>query len=81
MVDVLWVPWIHLQVARHVKAAASGAALRASRAPRSASVFTPLSTGVSVMVMELLLVWFLVVVEVEVEVEVEVVGGGRSGFP
>src|SRR5690606_8389288 len=41
----LWVPCSHSLVARHLKRAASGVAVSASRAPSSAATFTPLSTG------------------------------------
>src|SRR5690606_37459128 len=40
----LWVPCSHSLVARHLKRAASGVAVSASRAPSSAATFTPLST-------------------------------------
>ena len=55
-VERLWVPCTHEQVARQVNSAASGAAVSASRAPSSAAVLTPLSIGVSVMVIGCLLV-------------------------
>ena len=49
MVDRLWVPFTHSQRARHWNFAASGASVSACRAPRSASMLTPLSTvGASV---------------------------------
>src|SRR3954463_11578797 len=54
--DVLWVPLRHSDVARHWNFAASGASVSAVRAPRSASTFTPLLTGVAVEVIWLLLV-------------------------
>ena len=48
----LWVPFTHSQEARHWNCAASGASVSAWRAPRRASMFTPLSTvGASVWVM------------------------------
>src|SRR3954466_5224631 len=53
--ELLCVPFCHSQVARHSNFAASGAAVSASRAPSSASTFTPLLTGVSVAVIGQLL--------------------------
>ena len=50
MVERLCVPCSQVQLARHWNWAASGAAVNASRASNSAATFTPLSTGVSVVV-------------------------------
>ena len=51
IVERLWVPLTHSQLARHWNFAASGASVSAWRAPRNASMFTPLSTvGASVCV-------------------------------
>src|SRR4051794_8535114 len=56
-VELLCVPFFHSVVARHWNSAAAGAAVSASRAPRSASTLTPLSTGVSSTVIALLPHW------------------------
>ena len=50
-VERLWVPFTHSQRALHWNFAASGASVSAWRAPRRASILTPLSTmGASVWV-------------------------------
>jgi len=49
-VEWLWVPLRQVQLARQVNSAASGVADSASRAPSKAVTFTPLLTGLSVMV-------------------------------
>ena len=46
----LWVPLTHSLLARHVNCAASGASVSAARASSSACTFTPLSVGVSLVV-------------------------------
>src|SRR5262245_34853206 len=58
MVLRLWVPVSHWLLARNWKAAASGAALTASRVAKRVAVSTPLRVdGVTVVVMVLLLWW------------------------
>ena len=49
--DLLWVPFSQVTEDRHWNWAISGVSAIAARAPRSASTFTPLSTGVVVVVM------------------------------
>ena len=56
-VEWLWVPLRQVQLARQVNWAASGASDSASRAPSRAATLTPLSTGLSVMVIGVSLVW------------------------
>src|SRR3954469_3676187 len=56
-VELLCVPFFHSVVERHMKLAAAGASVSATRAPSSASTLTPLSTGVSSIVIVRLPCW------------------------